>query len=190
MKNLIVFSSPSGGGKSTLVRMILKNFSNFILSVSATTRSPRENEIDGTHYYFLASDEFKKMIVNNQLIEWEEIFGNYYGTPISEIQKVANNNKCLIFDIDVKGAISVKNNFPEETLLIFIAPPSNDVLINRLYGRKTETQEQIKKRVDRINFELSFIDKFDFVVINDDLQTAFNEIVSIIKENCNCFENI
>lgn len=186
MKKLIAFSSPSGGGKSTIVKKLLADYPNFVLSVSATTRSPRTGEIDGLHYYFKTFAEFKELIDTNQLIEWEEIFGNYYGTPISELTKIGEKN-CLIFDIDVKGALSIKNNYPNDSLLIFISPPSLEVLEQRLRNRSSDSEQQIKYRLKRAEFELSFISQFDKNVINDDLEIAYQKVVEILKDNTNCF---
>lgn len=185
MINLIAFSSPSGGGKSTIVKRLLSDFPNFVLSVSATTRSPRMGEIDGIHYHFINFADFKQMIDTNQLIEWEEIFGNYYGTPKSELERI-DDNKCLVFDIDVKGALSIKNNYPDQSLLIFIAPPSLEVLEKRLKNRSTETEQQISYRLKRAEFELSFQSSFDKIVINDDLEIAYRNVVDILKEFTKC----
>ena len=185
-KKLFVFSSPSGGGKSTIVRAVLDEYKCFILSVSATTRKPRENEIDGLHYYFVSREKFEAMIKNDELIEYEEIFGNYYGTPKSEVEKVRNNNKCLIFDIDVKGALSIKKLYPGDSCLIFIAPPSIEELRKRLILRHSEEEKEIQKRLERANYELSFKDKFDYVVINDDLQKSIAQVKEILKKNAQC----
>ncbi|HPD33444.1 MAG TPA: guanylate kinase [Bacteroidota bacterium] len=185
-KKLFVFSSPSGGGKSTIVRAVLDEYKCFILSVSATTRKPRENEIDGLHYYFVSREKFEGMIKNDELIEYEEIFGNYYGTPKSEVEKVRNNNKCLIFDIDVKGALSIKKLYPGDSCLIFIAPPSIEELRKRLILRHSEEEKEIQKRLERANYELSFKDKFDYVVINDDLQKSIAQVKEILKKNAQC----
>lgn len=185
MKKLIAFSSPSGGGKSTIVRKLLNDCPNFVLSVSATTRSPRNDEIDGVHYHFISFAQFKELIDTNKLIEWEEIFGNYYGTPKTELEKISEH-QCLLFDIDVKGALSIKKNYPEESLLIFIAPPSLEVLEQRLRNRSTDSEQQIKYRLKRAEFELSFKGYFDEIVINDDLEIAYQKVIQIIKANTNC----
>ncbi len=185
MKKMIAFSSPSGGGKSTIVKKLLNDCTNLILSVSATTRSPRPGEIDGVHYHFISYAQFKELIDTNKLIEWEEIFGNYYGTPKTELEKITGN-QCLVFDIDVKGALSIKNNYPDESLLIFIAPPSLEVLEQRLRNRSTDSEEQIKYRLKRAEFELSFKDYFDEIIVNDDLEIAYQKVKEIIKANTNC----
>ena len=188
MKNLIVFSSPSGGGKSTIVKMLLNEFSKLKLSTSATTRLPREGEIEGKHYHFLSQADFKTMIDTDKLIEWEEIFGNYYGTPKTELALAESEGKCLIFDIDVKGAVSIKTKYPDKSILIFIAPPSTEELIRRLKDRNTESDEQIAKRMQRTEFEMSFADEFDHIVINDVLENAYNKVKELLKKETFCDE--
>lgn len=185
-KKLFVFSSPSGGGKSTIVRSILDEYTCFLLSVSATTRLPREGEVEGMHYYFVSKARFEQMIKQNELIEYEEIFGNYYGTPKSETEKVQYNNKCLIFDIDVKGALSIKKLYPEDSCLIFIAPPSIEELRKRLQGRQSETNEEIEHRIERASYEMSFKHQFDYIIINDDLQKSIVEVKDILQSNALC----
>lgn len=185
MRNLIAFSSPSGGGKSTLIRKLLTEYPQFILSVSATTRQPREGEIDGVHYHFISKDQFQEWINHNKLIEWEEIFGNYYGTPLTEIEKINDVHKCLIFDIDVKGALSIKSKFPAASNLIFIAPPSMEILKQRLSARATETEEQLAKRITRAEFEMGFQNQFDATIINDNLDIAYQNLIDLLKnEHC------
>jgi guanylate kinase len=190
MKKLIVFSSPSGGGKSTIVKMLLNEFPKLMLSTSATTRSPREGEINGKQYYFHSQSEFKTLIDTDKLIEWEEIFCHYYGTPKSELEKAENEGKCLIFDIDVKGALSIKAKYPEDSLLIFIAPPSREELFRRLKSRNTETDEQIERRLGRADMEMSFADEFDFVVVNDVLSVAYGNVTGILEAETDCMKRL
>lgn len=183
-KRLIVVSAPSGGGKSVVTRHIMKLYPNIKFSISATTRDKRPLEKDGKDYFFISKDEFKQKIENNQLAEWEEIFGNFYGTMKSEIQKALDNDLMMMFDIDVKGALSLKKAFPDDTILIFLKPLSIDVLEKRLKGRGTETAEQIKRRIDRANLEIELSKDFDFIIINDILEETFKQIEEIIKQNC------
>ncbi len=179
-KSLLVISSPSGGGKSTVARYIMKTFDKFKFSISATTREPRKLEVDGKDYHFLTKEQFLEKIKNNEFVEWEEIFGNYYGTLKIEIEKAKNEGKCLIFDIDVKGAMSIKKHFPKESLLIFLSPPNKESLIQRLKKRDTETQEQLNERISRAEYEISFRDKFDYDIINDNLQDTLNQVKNIV----------
>ncbi len=175
---LIVFSAPSGSGKTTIVKELLKE-KDFRLefSVSATSRKKRPEETEGKDYYFLSVDEFKKKVRNNEFAEWEEVYKNqFYGTLKSEIERIRNKGKNVIFDIDVAGGISVKNLYGDNCLTIFIKPPSIAELEKRLRHRKTETEESLKKRLAKAEKELSFADKFDTVIINDVLETAVKEV--------------
>lgn len=183
-KQLVILSSPSGGGKSTVARHLLKVFPQFKLSVSATTREKRPNEINGKDYYFLSKEEFEKAIANDELIEYEQIFGNYYGTLKSQVNEVINRNDKLLFDIDVKGALSLKKLYPELSILIFLSPPSLEVLEDRLRNRKTETEEQIHIRYERAQMELAQAEKFDYVVINDNLEQTYSQIEELVKKEC------
>lgn len=184
-KKLLVLSSPSGGGKSVVSNYILQNYSKFVFSISATTRNPRPGETDGKEYYFLTKDEFENKLLANEFIEHEQIFSNYYGTLKSEIDRIIANNNFVIFDIDVKGAFAVKKVFPESSLLLFISPPSLDILEQRLRNRKTETDEQIKNRLSRAEMEISQSKEFDFVVVNEILDNTFSEVKKIIEDNFN-----
>ena len=183
-KQLVILSSPSGGGKSTVARHLLNVFPQFKLSVSATTRKKRPSELDGKDYYFLTKDEFEKAIANNDLIEYEEIFGNYYGTLKSQVNEAINRNEKLLFDIDVKGALSIKKLYPDLSLLIFLAPPSIEILESRLRNRKTETEEQIQIRFKRAQMELAQSEKFDYVVVNDKLDETLTQIEELVKKEC------
>ena len=179
-KQLVILASPSGGGKSTVARHLMRTFPQLKFSVSATTRNMRQGEVDGREYHFLTREAFENAIRNDEFVEYEEIFGNLYGTLKSEINSAIRNGEKLIFDIDVKGAISLKKLYPEESLLIFISPPSQKVLEERLRKRKSESEEQILNRLSRAQLEMSLIDKFDFVVINDNLKQALDEAEDIV----------
>lgn len=181
-KNILVLSSPSGGGKSTIAKFILENFKDIHFSISATTRSMRPGEINGTHYHFLSVDEFDSKIRNEELIEYEMIFNNYYGTLKSVTVEELNKGKILLFDVDVKGALSIKKHFPDNSLLIFIAPPSIEILEKRLKDRNTESEEQLKIRIDRTKMEMEYCKDFDYTVINDILDDTLLEISDVIKK--------
>lgn len=182
-KHLIVLAAPSGAGKTTIAHRLLKEFPMMRFSISATTRPKRPKERDSIDYYFMTKDEFQQKIENNELAEYEEIFGNFYGTLRSEIDKAKKQNKLLLFDIDVKGALSLRKAYPEDTLLIFISPPTIEELEKRLRLRNTENQEQIDKRLSRVEMELKLKDKFDYVIINDVLEEAIKKTIEIVKEN-------
>ncbi|MCS6807313.1 MAG: guanylate kinase [Bacteroidota bacterium] len=172
-KRLFVFSAPSGAGKTTIARHLLDTYAFMQFSVSATTRPRREHEVDGKDYYFLSVEEFEAAIQRGELIEYERIFGNYYGTLRSEVERALAANKVLVFDIDVNGALSLQKAYPRESLLIFVAPPSMEVLAQRLRARNTESQEQLALRLARAEMELQQQSRFDEVIVNDDLNRAF-----------------
>ncbi len=182
-KSLIVISAPSGAGKTTITKRILEQHpSDLIFSISATTRAKRPGERDGVDYYFLSRKEFEDLIKHNGLIEYEEIFGNYYGTPVEEIDRARDLGKRLLFDIDVKGGLSIRKKFPEESQLIFIAPPTMEILRERLTSRKTEPPEVIQRRLDRASMEMQMAEQYDHRVINDDLDQAIGEVEKLIFE--------
>jgi guanylate kinase len=179
---LIVISAPSGCGKTTIAKAILAKYPTMLFSISATTRSIRIDEENGRDYFFLTKQEFENRIRIGDLVEWEEIYGNYYGTLKSEIHRALDHGYSMMFDVDVKGALSIRRHFPKDSLLIFIKPPSIEVLKERLENRKTENPETLKRRLDRVPMELEQGSQFDFQVVNDDLNTAVAEVDEIIQK--------
>ena len=177
---LIVVSAPSGAGKTTIVKAILEKYPAMLFSVSAATRPRRETEIDGKDYFFLPRKEFERRIQAGELVEWEEIYGNLYGTLKSEVDKALSSGKAMLFDIDVKGGLSIKRCYPDDAVLIFIKPPSIETLETRLRGRKTEDETTFKRRMDRVAMELGLASQFDFQVVNDDLQRAIAEVDMLV----------
>ncbi len=178
---LIVLSAPSGAGKTTITRRILDQHpAEVMFSISATTRAQRPGERDGVDYYFVSREKFEELISVGSLIEYEEIFGNYYGTPSSEIERAKQMDKRLLFDIDVKGGLSIRRKYPEESLLIFIAPPDLLTLERRLRDRKTEPEETIRRRLERAEMEMAMADQYDHLVVNDDLDEAVAKVEEII----------
>ena len=167
---LLVISGFAGTGKGTLVQELLKRYDNYALSVSATTRDPRPGEEDGVHYFFKTKEEFEQMIQEKKLIEYACYVGNYYGTPKEYVQEQLENGKDVILEIEIQGALKIKEQFPE-TLLLFMVPPSAQVLEDRLRGRGTETEEVVQKRLRRAVEEAEFIEKYNYLIVNDDLDT-------------------
>lgn len=180
----IVFTAPSGAGKTTIVKHLLAKFPDKLaFSISATTRQKREMETNGMDYYFLTKEEFKKKITNDEFIEWEEVYDDqYYGTLKSEITRLWAQGKIVVFDVDVKGATSIKNYFKKNCLAIFVSPPSVEILIDRLKNRGTETPQSLKKRIARVRTEMKYKYKFDEVIVNDDLQLAFSEAEKLFAD--------
>ena len=176
---LLIISGPSGAGKGTVVSK-LKEKSGYSLSISATTRKPRQNEIDGVHYFFKSKEEFEKMIEDKKLLEYADFCGNYYGTPTDFVNKRIENNKTVILEIEIQGALQVKSIYPE-AVLIFLTPPSMDELEKRLVGRATETPEKIELRLKRAVEEIDNIDKDDYIVINDSVERAVVDIEHIVN---------
>lgn len=167
------------------MKAILAKYPSLLFSVSATTRPIRAGEVDGKDYFFLSRAEFERRISIGQLVEWEEIYGNLYGTLRTEVDKALSVGKTMVFDIDVKGALSIKRHYPADSVLIFIRPPSFDVLRSRLSNRRTEDEATLTRRLDRVPMELQMQDQFDFQVVNDDLQTAIGEVEAIITKHVN-----
>ncbi len=181
---LFVFAAPSGAGKTTIVRDVLKNYPEFIFSVSATTRKKRDCENEGIDYFFLNEDEFLSKVKNNDFIEWEKFYDYYYGTLKRFVIDKIDSNKNVVLEVDVKGAVNIKKQYPD-SVLIFIAPPSKEILVQRLIDRNTETDEDLKKRIERSEMEMNFMGEFDFVVVNDELEKAKKEVKNIIEKKIN-----
>jgi guanylate kinase len=180
---LIIFSAPSGAGKTTLVRNLLSSGLPLSFSVSATSRSPREGEINGREYYFLSGHEFRDKIEKGDFLEWEEVYpGMFYGTLLSELNRIWNEGKHVVFDVDVVGGLNIKKKFPKNSLSVFVMPPSLEVLEGRLIDRNTETPESLEKRISKARLELSFSQQFDAIIVNDHLDTSFRESLSLVQE--------
>lgn len=187
---LLVLSGPSGSGKGTLVREYVSKNKDVFVSVSATTRSPREGEVHGVNYFFLSRDEFEKMVSENGFLEHAEFCGNCYGTPRAEVEKKLNEGLDVILEIDVQGALQVKANCPD-AVLVFTAPPSYEILRQRLIGRGTESMEVIEKRLSAAIEEFKQANKYDYVIINDTLCVAVDELEAVFKaEKCEYKNNV
>ncbi len=184
---LIIISAPSGSGKSTIIGRIMQDESlRLAFSVSATTRPRRGQEKHGVDYYFKTQDEFEQMIENDELVEYQEVYaGRYYGTPKSEVERITAMGNNVVLDLDVLGGVNVKRMYGDRALAIFIQPPSVEVLRQRLINRGTDSMEDIKARVDKAEFEISIGPQFDHTVINDDLDTAVNEVHALIEDFIN-----
>ncbi len=183
MPKVIIFSAPSGSGKSTIVNHLLELDLGLEFSISATSRPPRGNESNGIEYYFLSAEEFKKKIQNNEFIEYEEVYPDcFYGTLRNEIERISAKKRVVIFDVDVLGGINLKNQFGEDALAIFIAPPSIETLRKRLINRCTDSEEMIEKRVGKAKYEMTFAPQFDRVIINDHLEEAKNEAEEVVRK--------
>lgn len=180
---LIIFSAPSGAGKTTIVRQILRIFSQLEFSVSACSRAKRSGEVDGKDYYFLSADQFLKKIENNEFLEWEEVYKDYfYGTLKSEIERIWSKGNHVIFDVDVKGGLNIKKYYKEKSLAIFVMPPSRAHLSERLKQRSTDTEEDIKTRLAKAAEELKYAGQYDVIVVNDELDKAVHESEILIRK--------
>ncbi len=183
MSKLIVFTAPSGAGKTTIVRHLLNSLPNLAFSVSATTRPPRPQEVDGKDYYFLSPEKFKRLIREDAFVEWEEVYTNqFYGTLRSEIERLWQKKLHILFDIDVKGALSIKNAYPSASLVIFVKPPSEEILFQRLRDRQTEDPKNLEKRFQKASEELQYETRFDKVLINDNLKETLKKAETLVED--------
>ena len=185
---ILIITAPSGAGKTSITKHLMEQFPQLAFSVSAATRLPRGLERDGVDYHFITTEDFKQKIQHNEFLEWEMVYeGKYYGTLNIELEKIWQQNKIPVLDIDVKGAIHVQQQFPLTSLSLFIQPPSVEELKNRLHGRGTETEASIAARINKAAYELSFIQHFNKVVINDDLQKACTDAAAIVNSFVNSY---
>ncbi len=183
MEKVIIFSAPSGSGKSTLINYLMTRFDCLEFSISATSRSPRGEEKHGVEYYFLTPDEFRAKIAEGAFLEYEEVYTNkFYGTLKSEVERINGKGNIVVLDVDVAGGCNMKKMFGDNAMSVFIMPPSVETLKARLIGRGTDTMEVINDRVQKAAYEMTFSDKYDKVVINDDLEQAKADIYQIVKE--------
>lgn len=181
MGKLVIFSAPSGSGKTTIVRELLKRYDCFEFSISATSRQPRGQEQNGVDYYFMSNDEFKARVARDEFVEWEEVYaGTCYGTLKSEMERIWAKGNTIFFDVDVMGGINLKRLFGEDACSVFIMPPSVEELERRLRGRGTDAEEVIQKRIAKAEFELSKASEFDHIVVNDVLSVAVDQTADII----------
>ena len=180
--NAIIVCAPSGAGKTSIVKYLLNAIPQLSFSVSACSRPVRENETDGRDYYFMSADEFRTRIQAGDFVEWEEVYpGSYYGTLKSELERIWKEGRVPIFDVDVKGGLSLKTYFGSTSLAVYVKPPSLETLESRLKNRGSETEETLRKRLERAEFELGFEKQFDFMIINETLEKACSEAASAIK---------
>lgn len=179
---MLIFSAPSGAGKTTIVKELLNSDLNLEFSISATSRPKRENEIDGKDYYFLTAGDFREKIANNEFLEWEEVYENrFYGTLKSELERIWSQGKHVIFDVDVVGGLNIKKSYPGKALSVFVMPPSIEELEKRLKTRSTDSKEDIKTRISKANKELSYAKDFDLVIINYELDKAISEAEQSVR---------
>jgi guanylate kinase len=180
---LIIFSAPSGAGKTTIVKHLLGKNLEIEFSISATSRSIRGNEVDGKDYYFISADEFKRKVHNDEFLECEEVYpGIYYGTLKSEVERIRQKGNHVIFDVDVVGGCNIKKFYGEDALSVFVQPPTFETLKNRLLARSTDTKEVIATRVAKAKYEMTFAKRFDVILINDQLEDALQEAERIVKD--------
>lgn len=182
-RKAVIFSAPSGSGKSTIVSHILKLHPELKFSVSAASRAPRGDEKNGVAYWFISADEFRKRIADNEFVEYEEVYpGSFYGTLKSEVERIWDNGDAIIFDVDVKGGVNLKKYFGDRALSVFIQAPSVEVLRQRLVGRATDSPEAIERRVAKAAEEMTYADKFDHIIVNDELQKAYADAEKLVDD--------
>ncbi len=182
-QKMIVVSAPSGAGKTTIVKHLLQAFPQLGFSVSATSRKIREGEKDGREYYYITSDKFRLMIEQGKLLEWQEVYpGSFYGTQVSEVERINTNGQFPVFDVDVVGGLNIKKMYADSALAVFIRPPSYEILESRLRTRATDSEESLQKRLNKAKWELTFEKEFDAVIVNDTLQHAFQEAETLARE--------
>ena len=182
-QKILIITAPSGAGKTSITKHLMNVFPQLEFSISAATRQPRENEKDGVDYHFMSLDDFMHKIQQKEFAEWEMVYeGKYYGTLKSELKRIWSHDHVPVLDIDVKGALHIQRQYPENTLSIFVQPPSVEVLKNRLESRGTETEQSLAARVNKASYELSFKDHFDKSILNDDLDKACKEAVALVDE--------
>jgi guanylate kinase len=179
---LLIFSAPSGSGKTTIVKHLLEVCNNLEFSISACSRAMRPGEVHGKDYYFLSADEFRQRIASNQFVEWEEVYpGSYYGTLKSELERIWAKGNHVLFDVDVKGGVNLKRIFGNQALSVFVQPPSIAELEKRLVARCTETPETLAKRIGKAEEEMAYAPQFDTIIVNDNLEQAFAEAINTVK---------
>jgi guanylate kinase len=185
-RKLVIFSAPSGAGKTTLVQYLLNSDLNLGFSVSAASRQKRTNEVDGIDYYFITPESFKNKIATGDFLEWEEVYkDHYYGTLKSEVERILQNGHHVIFDVDVKGGLNIKKYYGNRALAVFVMPPGIQRLEERLRGRQTESESSIRNRVDKAAGEIEFAPEFDRIIINDDLEKACSEAYKLVRDFLN-----
>jgi guanylate kinase len=183
---LIIFSAPSGAGKTTIVHRLLESRNDLEFSVSACSRPMRVNEKDGVDYYFISAEEFRKRIANDEFLEWQEVYENsFYGTLKTEVERIWAKGNHVVFDVDVVGGLNIKKYGKENALAVFVMPPSVKELEARLKRRSSETTETLKKRIEKANYELTFANKFDKIIVNDELEKAVKEAKELVEEFLN-----
>ncbi len=186
---MLVFTAPSGAGKTTIVKHLIEHFPSLSFAVSATTRPKRKKEVDGKDYYFKSLEEFEQLVKEDAFVEYEEVYpGKFYGTLKSEIARICQSGKVAIMDMDVKGALTISEKFPETSFIVFVKPPSIQALADRLKKRASESQSTFEARIQRATYEMQYQDSFDACLLNDDLQVAFQEADYLVRDVLNLYD--